>query len=331
MKETIEKVISSAKAEEREDGHPHFDDKRYIAYPLNIGNFRLIEDITSNKKIAFIDGGNAEIFSSSNMCIGFVRVYCSVFKENRKIGSEKTEFYVVVKTAIEKETMFSADIFPLSDGMIIPDEKDLSFSINDATLRNGIFSYDITKIIEISRRFAEWKMASHALEKADYVVKDGSLQTGVTNESRYRNECYEKAERSGKVICGLAKKSSLFTTTGKNLLSVLNKLSSLEKWYYHPIADIANPDHRAELLAVKLNKYSRFAFRFEVQKGFKNFSEILSLLSEQSNDYRFPGYPYGLIDAHNFAKIGMNEKEYHTTMLAVAKEKAHDVLDNISR
>ena len=143
MKETIEKVINSAKAEYTGDGHPHFDDRRYIAYPLSENNFRPIDFINSDKKIAFVDGSNAEIFSSSNICIGFVRVYCSIFQKNKKIGSKKSEFYAVIKTAVGKETVFSSEIFPLAEGMIIPDAKDLSFSINDVFTKPLTYFYNV--------------------------------------------------------------------------------------------------------------------------------------------------------------------------------------------
>ena len=151
------------------------------------------------------------------------------------------------------------------------------------------------------------------LENEDVLVRDGSLQTTVTKESKYANEAYETALQKKVYFTALSKTSVLFTETGQPLFSAIHTLSenSFMKdhpWYYYPIVTITQPDHQAEMLAVKLHSKSEYVFRFEILKdqvnknNFGDAGMIVSSLAANSEDIEFPGYPFGLIDADRFAR-----------------------------
>ena len=102
--------------------------------------------------------------------------------------------------------------------------------------------------------------------------------------------------------------------------------------------------HKVEFFFIKLNSKSKRIFRFEVFNGIKfDINIILSSLMENSIDPIFIGYPYGLIDADKFARIGNKERDYYRTMIMVRLGKkwndiekfisvldAHEVLDRLS-
>jgi hypothetical protein len=121
-------------------------------------------------------------------------------------------------------------------------------------------------------------------------------------------------------------------------MSTINKLGPDGRWYYNPIVDITNPDHRAVMFAVKLHKHASICYRYEIfDQQISAASDAISLLAFNSNDLRYPGYPYGLIDADAFARISEREQKYQQTMFAMLRSQmasvnagdAHDVINRI--
>lgn len=313
----------------RPDGQPFFSDKTYTAYPIDESNFSAIGE-AFNGTIAFVDGGNAEIISSPSMCVNFVRAYGNVFRKNAKSGQKKTEFFIL--TYIEGDE-YRSRIFPLK-GDLFPLEDHLNFNSLDNTLRDGIFAFGIQKVGAVARRFAEWLMISSM--EADVIVRDGSLQTGITNEGLYCNRAYEHAIKNNHVLCGLCKTSTLCTTTGKNLVSVIasmgNKTMPGKTWKYNPIARIENTDHRAEMFVAKFHEHASHAFRLEVLKDMSSMSdEAISAAMQNSRDARFLGYPYGLLEADNSARITEREKEYYKSVFYSSRieKDPHEILNRV--
>jgi hypothetical protein len=72
---------------------------------------------------------------------------------------------------------------------------------------------------------------------------------------------------------------------------------------------------------VKLNDQSKRVFRYEIHteqvKSLSSFdlNEILSELSLNASDLSFPGYPYGLIDADDNARVRFGELETYRILL----------------
>ena len=304
-----------------------FSDKRYDALDLTKDNFHEIKDMYTEKAIGFVDGGNAEIFRNGGLSISVVRVYCCVYRQNKRTEALKKEFFVAVR-AINRDgrLLYEADV--------IGNEK-IEFDAFDETLKDGINKADMSKIANIIRRFEEIRLCSEMIGKADIIVMDGSLQSSVVNEADKLGKLFEKAKENNCVVTGLSKSTSLITTNSVPVTSFLDSIAPLKEWYYWPSVNISHSDHMADLYFVKLHKSSGFVFRFEVFSGVDyNIDEVLSLLKLNSRDAAFPGYPYGLVEADRFARVSNREAEYFKTKLSVLSKSvpektAHNILDSI--
>src|SRR3989338_977150 len=106
-----------------EDGDPIFSGER--TYNLDNKNFHEIAE--KDGRIAFVDGGNAEILSAANFSLSFVRVYTCTFDNSKKVSAKRKEFYVLTNAEFDDDIIYKTEIF--SDWLSIPD-----FSSNDPTL-----------------------------------------------------------------------------------------------------------------------------------------------------------------------------------------------------
>lgn len=306
----------------------------YNAFNLNKVNFKKIELIKSNKKIAFVDGGNAEILGAPNFSLHFIRIYYTIYQNNKRIKNKKFEFYALATAFTEnQEIKFKTKLF----GDKILDEQRLIFNSNDKTLKTGKNRFSISKIGEIARRFAELKVAEGI--EADFVVLDGDLEENITNEGFYLRNLSDKSKQKGTTVCAISKTSRLFTNMGDSLNSVLSQMAPDFPWYYHPVLSFKNSN--LDVLFVKLNEKSSYIFKLQFLN--KIGMGLLSILMENSKDPVFLGYPYGLIEADKFARISNKEKEYLRTVFMAKSGKewgflskylksvdAHDLLDRIS-
>lgn len=311
-------------------GEPKFADKRYCPHTLSTENFFPLPKRKNSGKIAFIDGGSAEIISAPNFAIGLNRVYFCLFHRDQRIEPvnmpSKIDFFTICFSEMSNnEIIYKTEIIPLMNvwKRFLPDKEDLEFNSFDKTLMTGFQRIKINRILDVTRAFAEWRFSKHIidfeLEKSDIIVRDGTLQTIVTNEAKYSKEAYDSAIKKGAYLTAISKTSTLFTTTGQPLFPSINILSENSTirdrpWYYYPIVNIIHPDHKAEMFAIKLHENSEHVFRFEILKDQvtkHNLGEvelILSSLAANSRDIGFPGYPYGLIDADRFARVQISEK-----------------------
>lgn len=281
---------------ESPDGDPLFRDNRYFTHPIDDKHFYEIKT-NDNIPIAFVDGGNACIYSSQSFSISLIRLYLSsTFHINMP---RRIEFYALVYPL--PSGLFASELFPITG--IVLDKTYLQFDPCDPGIRDGNFAADISKIPGYIRRFAEWDLCKRVISQMNegLVVKDGSLQTGVTNEYFFVEPVYSLALDRGIYFCGISKTSSIYTTTGKNLMAVLKKRSRLPVWYYY-IAESTHPDHKANIYAAKLHANSSHIFRIDMLKG-QQIEKVIWPLLINSTDYRFPGYPYGLIEADRNARV----------------------------
>lgn len=282
---------------------------------INQSNFQTITEKTSNKTIAFVDGGQAEIISAGNFCLSFIRIFAQIFQNNEKLQSHKNEFYLFTKSKwADNDLVYESKIFSLNDNLI--DEKDLFISSKDSTIKEGTERASISKVSNMARRFAELSLANKIT--ADFIVLDGTLTPTFKNEEKFLDNISLN-------VCSLAKTSSLFTVSGDNPVILLNKICSTGNWYYLI-------DEKTSL--VKLHEFSKHVFRFEGDIG------ALPLLVKNSKDSLFLGYPYGLIFADKFARISNEEKNSLKTSFLLRVENkeivsylnstnAHEILDNL--
>ena len=328
------------------DNHIQFSDPNYKPLNFDRKNFHLIENSATNNKIAFIDGGSSEIISSSNFSLSLIRVYYTIYQNNKRINAKKQDFYAFAYAKdIDNELFYDVEFIENSNAL--PDKNDLLLSSFDETIKQGITRASISNMSNIIRRFSELKAALNIIDllnKNDIVILDGSLQCTFTNEKKYFEKLYEKAKNNGIIVCGLSKTTTLMTDKGNSIANALSKFNIQGKWLYHPIAEIKSNEHKAEMAFVKLHEKSKYIFRFELYKEQKqHLNDVISLLANNCKDPVFIGYPYGLIEADKNARISNQEKDMLLTLFSTKFGKdwekikeslsnidAHEILDSIS-
>jgi hypothetical protein len=334
MEEAIKELVKNLDGlvSEEDLGQPFFSTRNYRPYRFDISYFRSITPVESKKKLAFIDGGNRELIGAPNFSIQLNRVYFNIFQGKRRVPVASLprciEFFsATFSTFKDEEIFFDTTIVPMLDiyNERLPNSTDLSFSSTDRRVMMGISRADSSRVASIARRFAEWEYAKHIvaneLDAGDVIVMDGTLRTVFQNESKYARAAYQTAKRKGVVYSSLSKTSRLFTDTGLSLLGAVRKMAldvgigSI--WYYYPIAQSLSPEHQGAIIIVKLNEQSGRVFNYEIyteqveemEKG--ELNEVLGQLCVNSADVSFPGYPYGLIDADDNARVRRGEVQMY--------------------
>lgn len=279
-------------------------------------NFKPIEPKESLVRIAFVDGGQAEIISSGNFCLSLVRIFGQVFEGRVKKEFFKEEFYLLSFLKNLGGKVFSqTKIFSEKDSLI--HEEDLVLPVEELSLV-GEERTALVKLANLARRIAELSLAQKMAETSDFVLIDGTL------ESRFK--CEEKIIAGlPENVSALAKTSSLFTSSGNSPNILLKKIGPKGFWQYC-ISDRTS--------FVKLHEKSSHIFRFEGNL------EILSYLIDNSCDALFLGYPYGLIFVDKMARVSNDEKKDLKINFLLRKENkeiaeylsstdAHEILDNL--
>lgn len=338
----IENIINSLNGSLAEKGdYAQFNDPSCKPIKISKENFHKIKDTKEKKQIAFIDGGNAEILTAPNFSLQLIRIYCCIYKENKRIKSKKKEFYILTNAISQGDSItYKTKFFGSDKGAI-------SFDSFDETIRQGNHRISISSIGNAIRRFAELETAKEAindLNSDDIILLDGDLKASITNEIGYLDELYKKLVEKSITIAALSKTSELFTEKGNALIPVLSEIAPEKEWYYYPLVEISNKSHKVDMYIVKLNKSSRYIFKLEVfNETSYNKEETLSLLKNNSKDPVFLGYPYGLIEADKSARISNNEKDYLKTIFLAKLGKdskkiakylntlnTHTILDSLS-
>jgi hypothetical protein len=323
----------------KDDGDDYLSmNSRYVPMRIESKNFHVMPKIPNasfSKTILFVDGGNGILFESAEFCIAVIRVGGIVYCKNKRIRRDSQEFYLLVR---EIEGRYSVKTYPETSF------NKITFDPEDESLRNGLERCSISRIVSVVRRFAEIEYArehSKNSDNIDYIIMDGTLEARYPLEEKYLTQLFS----SGKT-CALSKTCTLTTKNGLSITKKLLDLSSslrYDAWYYYPIVTNNNYRHDAEIYFVKFNAKANYVFRFEIQKGFKgNATELFSILSSNSNDPVFLGYPYGLIDVDQYVRVSDDESRLLQTKLSTKLGKdwnelskhlnsinAHSILDKI--
>ncbi len=319
-----------------------FSGEGYKPFKIDVKNFHQIEKTGLNKRIAFVDGGSSEIIGSANFSLNLVRVCYVVYENGKKISAKKSEALAFAQAATQNGEIHYKTSFFSTANSIGMDE--ISFSSFDRTLMLGINRAEIGSVANAVRRFAELRVAKSVADDktSDIIVLDGNLHGTLTNENEYLDDLYESCGKNSIILAALSKTTSLFTDNGNLLSAVLGSISPLNSWFYHPIAEINNPSHKAEMFFAKFHPKSRHVFRLEIfnmQKA--KAEEAINELAGNCTDPVFIGYPYGLVEADRIARVSNHEKESLKTMLMVklknknvekylSSVNAHEILDRMS-
>lgn len=331
--------ILSMDLSQRELGNPYFNDSDYRSCPLNKEYFHEINSAETDRKIAFVDGGNQELLPSPVYSVQLNRVYFSIFKNNKRVPiisgiPQRVEFLSYTYSQLKGHDInFETKIRPVKDkfSQYLPDERDLQATAHEEKVEAGTQA-GMERMASMARRFAEWKITGHVieseLEPGDIIVRDGSLQTGHQREYKYEEDVFRKAMDHDVIITGLSKTCRLATDTRVSLIDSIQRLADdaeikYDKWCYYPVAwsKDTNREHKAVIMVVKLNKHAHTAFRFEIFKeqaenmSDKEICELVSCIADNSKDIKVPGYPYGLIDADLWARVKNEEMEGYKAKL----------------
>lgn len=299
--------------------------KDYSPILIDKKNFYQISNLNvydNSLELTFIDGGQAILFEGASFCIGVIRVAAITYVNNSRVSKNLDEFNVLV---LFKGDNFVVKTFPKSNF------NELSFDSNDESLKFGNERATPSRILSIIRRLAELNLAS----KFDNSVIDGTLEARYPYEINYIKNL--------KNAFAISKSCSLITNNGVGITDYLRNLMD-GKWFYYPIVKNNNPLHPAETGFVKLHNDSDYVFRFEFMNNidFKKVLGEINSLSLNSMDPVFLGYPYGLIDVDQYARITENEKKTLQTKIWVklGKERnqfsklltsmnSHEILDHL--
>ncbi|MEN6292460.1 MAG: hypothetical protein ABFD07_10670, partial [Methanobacterium sp.] len=113
--------ILSRDLSQRELGDPYFNDSDYRSCPLNKEYFHEINSAETDRKIAFVDGGNQELLPSPVYSVQLNRVYFSIFKNNKRVPirsgiPQRIEFLSYTYSKLEcHDINFETKIRPVKD------------------------------------------------------------------------------------------------------------------------------------------------------------------------------------------------------------------------
>ena len=251
--------------------------------------FAEISSVSFNKKIAFVDGGQALLVHSPELVVGLVRVVGVVYEGLEKKEVVKWEGEVSITPVVEGDFMrYDAEVKGMG--------KSYSFNAEDKRLRLGVESADIGFLLGVVRKLLEWEMMVEVMDKVvgGFVVRDGDLAVRYPYEEELFEKIRVKGEQLGVGISGISKTSKLLDRKGRSLLHGL--VERYGSW-------VAT----GEAMVVKLHPDSKYVFVFDCLGEVK---EIVGILRQFSRDISVLGYPYGLFEADRLARVGNHEKEY---------------------
>lgn len=328
--------ILSKRHDFSDGGYFDFPEQGYKTFYITKANFHDIKKSSSALRVAFIDGGNAEVLRSQSFSYQMVKMFCSVYHGKKRLQSKEQSFFLLASSEAKDGKLWYRG--SLSKNDLLQDDELLTDS-NNLLLKEGPFRAKIARVGDMARRFAEIRTAKQLVDAkaCDAVMLDGTLQATLPNEKEALQELYDSAMKNKVAVCALAKSTNLFTNSGASASDVLKRLGPAGPWSYHPIADISVDSHKADIHFLKLHQKSRHVFRLEISKG-QDGSDVICALKDLSMDPVFLGYPYPLIEADKFARVTNKERDFLKTKILtkmpwieehLSSLDAHDVLDSM--
>ena len=86
-------------------GHPHINDPNVHHFPLTKDSFRIVRDVKSGRKVAFVDGGNYELICTHNFSVQMNRVYLD------KVNGIVTKFVIPIYTHLFENIAIRIEVF----------------------------------------------------------------------------------------------------------------------------------------------------------------------------------------------------------------------------
>ena len=324
-------------------------------HTLSADKFADVPDVTTPRRLAFVDGGGALLEEGPAFLLGINRVYYSLFhgsKRQQPTMRPRVEFFTCLTAGIAASGatvppaphnsharptarstssattgLYSVNLFAhsLDDRSRLPPDDDLLITEEDIKKQGA----SRTGLLGMPRKMAEWAVADSVVDRelsaGDVLVMDGTLQSGSGRESAFADRVYKRAIRKGVLVCGLAKTTTLTTVDNRPLAYCATKVAQAagfegRRWFAK-IGERVTANDMAYTLIVKLHEKSKYVFRFGLlAEQYKSMTKgevesVLASVAANSRDIAIPGYPYGAIDADRFAKVRMREASMYKNML----------------
>lgn len=301
-------------------GKPFFSDPRYRAQEFNPEHFKPLDGERTH--LAFVDGGNQELFGGASASLQFVRAYAGVFSNGKRVHQERHEFLCLTQST--DGASFESNIIDLHGGLLQEEGK---FTINGGEVRDTEQRSKAAQVGALTRRFAEWALCDKILSEFDDVacVKDGTLQTSAAKESFYAKRALAKTVPN-KTLVAASKTSTLLTTTGWSVTDAIQSIAPQGSWTYQWIAKSDQPDHPVNIAVAKLHPHAERAFRVEAARPHTQIP--WKSLFQNASDPAFLGYPYGLVDADHHARVTNAEAQ---SWKALCQAKLGKNAENLSK
>ena len=281
------------------------EDKKIPVEPEKLVSF---SPFLSKARIAFVDSGIQEMSEG----IFLLKCHAGIWEENKKIKGLHAELFF---RAHDSETHL----------------------LKSGTTENREFSEGLAKsldkenILESIERNAIDFLIDH-IGAGNLIVRDGSFDSPIFEQ------VIEKSRKGQVLLMALSKSSSIKTNFGEPAVNYLYNLSRKFKnqdecWYYRILET-----QRANIAFVKLNSLSEFIFRLDIAgiSGI-DMKHAIQIIASGAIDPVFIGYPYGLIDADQNARVTNEISEFYKMKLRLEfgldirmkNENAHSILDKI--
>lgn len=319
MRELVDELKKKLNISTNSDNYFMINERRFL---IDKKNFQNIEKVKENfEQVSFIDGGSCSILSSSDICLGLIRIVeLKIRYENSKKNKKLLKKDLFVMATIEN-SLLKIKTYPKSEfeSLIISYDNPLFYEKNEIKIDN---------IINLIRRISELNTVLRS--NSELIVLDGSFDS----KSKFEEEKINQIQKKENIICAFSKTTRIISDKGNSIGYALTNLDNSE-WIY-------NVD-KCESVFIKLNKNSDYVFRLDViNKNEEKIPKIFNYLGSISNDAVFLGYPYYLIEVDRLARISNNEKNNLLTKVKIMFGKdwrnikrrlnainAHDVLDKI--
>lgn len=297
--------------------------------------------------ISAVDGGSNTVIMTPTLAVVLNKVYYNQFLGMNKMDQcEAVEF--ISKTEVVKKygkTYFRTEVHPLKGKCPLDP---LEIDARDQSLMIGNMYGDMTRVVSIARRFCEWKMAERALESgAECVLIDGALQTAFKGETEVANSLYKKAKERGAVVAGLSKSTTIYLESGYPVAGTVDMMAR-RKGFGRWIIRLGRSEewaHRATVYYARLHEAADRGYRLDIYEEATEdqLDLLLRGLLACSAYMWYPGYPYPLIDAHTYAKVGnyeavslkgqildrLSPEEAEKLELMERARASHEVLDSL--
>lgn len=324
MKKIIEKASEILLKQDYSNESIIFATKKVRISEIIIKKIRDKNEKTISEEAWFVDGGLALGYFTNTLLISKIRVAGVEYSSNKKIriNTKINEFHAL---AYKEEQKINLIIEP--DNELI-NSKNLNIKTET---ENG---NSIIEFINQTRREAELKMliniSNDEKNKEKLFVIDGPLIRESDDLELKKSILSTKHS-----LLGIIKSTEDSTDKGRPASYALSRQINIkEPWYC-----VVEEDEIISGYA-KLGKHSKFVVKFQATKK-TNIEQSLLIIYKLSQDPVFPGYPYGLIEADELARISNTEKEeLSSTILRESKQskemeeaqemsKPHELLDNI--